>query len=77
MDRRVAWHDAGRFGNARPWSDLLDDPQRRAQMGVAARRFALDERNRDRAADILARGLAVAIANHAARRAQPAMEPMP
>lgn len=64
-------------GLASALSDLLDDPQRRAQMGVAARRFALDERNPARAADILARGLAVAIANHAARRAQPAMEPMP
>lgn len=64
-------------GLASALGDLLDDPRRRAQMGVAARRFALDERNPARAADILARGLAVAIANHAARRAQPAMEPMP
>lgn len=57
-------------------TDLLDHPQRRAQMGVAARRFALEERNPARAADILAQGLTIAVANHTARRARPAMEPM-
>jgi glycosyltransferase involved in cell wall biosynthesis len=63
-------------GLAAALGGLLDDPQRRARMGAAARRFVLDERTPARAADILARGLAVAVANHTARRAQSAMEPM-
>ncbi len=56
---------------------LLDDAERRARMGAAARRFALEDRNPARAAAILARGLATAVALHATRRAQPATEATP
>lgn len=54
---------------------LLDDAERRAQMGTAARRFALKDRNPAQAAAILAQGLAIAVANHAARRSRPARDP--
>lgn len=47
---------------------LIDDPDRRATMGAAARRFALDERTPAAAAAILETALATALANHAARR---------
>ncbi|MFY8151927.1 MAG: hypothetical protein ACOVOI_07550, partial [Hyphomicrobiales bacterium] len=43
-------------------------PDRRATMGAAARRFALDERTPAAAAAILETALATALANHAARR---------
>lgn len=46
---------------------LLDDGALRRTMGQAARRFALTERNPARAALILERGLALAVANRAAR----------
>ena len=46
---------------------LLDDAALRSTMGRAARRFALGERNPAQAALILERGLALAVANHAAR----------
>jgi glycosyltransferase involved in cell wall biosynthesis len=62
---------------ARSLAGLLDDAERRASMGAAARRFALGERSPAGAAAILARGLAVAVANRASRRAQPAMESTP
>jgi glycosyltransferase involved in cell wall biosynthesis len=47
---------------------LIDDPDRRATMGAAARRFALDERTPAAAAAILETALATALANHVARR---------
>ena len=46
---------------------LLDDRALRRTMGRAARRFALIERNPEKAALILERGLALAVANRAAR----------
>ncbi|HEV7257984.1 MAG TPA: glycosyltransferase family 4 protein [Bosea sp. (in: a-proteobacteria)] len=46
---------------------LLDDGAMRKAMGQAARRFALTERNPAQAACILERGLALAVANRAAR----------
>jgi glycosyltransferase involved in cell wall biosynthesis len=54
---------------------LLDDGAMRKAMGQAARRFALNERNPARAALILERGLALALANHAARRHAATAEP--
>ncbi|MFA6967924.1 glycosyltransferase family 4 protein [Bosea sp. (in: a-proteobacteria)] len=50
---------------------LLDDPDLRSRMGLAARRFALTERSPARAATILERGLTLAVANRVAR-ARPA-----
>jgi glycosyltransferase involved in cell wall biosynthesis len=55
---------------------LLDDTALRATMGRAARYFALTERNPAQAAAILARGLALAVANRAARL-RPVMEASP
>lgn len=52
---------------ARALAGLLDDADRRIAMGQAARRFVLDERSPARAAAILATGLAMAVANRAAR----------
>lgn len=46
---------------------LLDDAVLRDRMGVAARRFALAERSPAQAATILEHGLALAVANRAAR----------
>ncbi|PZO01798.1 MAG: glycosyl transferase [Hyphomicrobiales bacterium] len=48
-------------------SRLLDDAALRGRMGRAARHFALGERNPAQAATILERGLALAVANRAAR----------
>ncbi len=56
---------------------LLDDTALRATMGQAARRFALSERNPKQAALILERGLALALANRAARSCAAAEEPAP
>lgn len=56
---------------------LLDDTALRATMGQAARRFALSERNPKQAALILERGLALALANRAARSRAVAEEPAP
>ncbi len=53
---------------------LLDDVALRSTMGTAARRFALGERNPAQAATILERGLAVAVANRAARSRSPRVE---
>ncbi|PTM40892.1 glycosyltransferase family 4 protein [Bosea sp. 124] len=55
--------------------NLLDDRALRRTMGAAARRFALIERNPAKAALILERGLALAVANRAARAV--AAEPAP
>ncbi len=56
---------------------LLDDSALRGAMGQAARRFALTERNPARAALILERGLALAVANRAARPLAATAEPAP
>lgn len=56
-------------------SKLLDDGALRRRMGQAARRFALTERNPEKAALILKQGLAQAIANRAARNRVVPMEP--
>lgn len=53
---------------------LLDDVALRSTMGTAARSFALGERNPAQAATILERGLAVAVANRAARSRSPRVE---
>jgi glycosyltransferase involved in cell wall biosynthesis len=48
-------------GLARTLGELLDDPGRRRRMGTAAARFVANERGMDRARDIVARGLALAL----------------
>lgn len=57
--------------------NLLDDKALRRTMGQAARRFALNERSPEKAALTLERGLALAVANRAARPHAARAEPGP
>lgn len=60
---------------ARTLAGLLDDADRRIAIGQAARRFVLEERSPAQAAAILTQGLAIAVANRAARSRSPAGSP--